>query len=397
MTTDGKLEAYLRDKGIPLRVWLAPGAGETCEQVLRREMGQQIDLRRVPLGPDDDALAGPAILVLTPVDITGATRNTLLWLAREALPGRPVIFGGARNRDTLLEAINLWHVFHLLPSQTPQKALAMAVRKAHEAVCAEVAMERLSGDLRQQCKRLEGTIEELRATQGQLIRSERLSTLGAISDSLQARVHEQFAALDGLQQAMNAADLEDLELHDQSQDTIEGIRAMAVLLQDMFALSGGLSEEVEIHRESLDLLVARAVSFLRHDPDLKDRRLEIRCESGAIIDADRYRMYHVMMTFLRNAIQATSHGDRIVVRTLTKGDQAVVEVEDTGQGMDKKTLEQIYTPFFTTRGNEGAGLGLRLSKSAIERQGGKLQCISNPGEGTCFRIRIPLAKLKNGK
>lgn len=388
---EGRLEAYLRDEGIPLRVWLAPGAGETCERVLRSELSKQIELRRVPLGPDDMALAGPAILVLTPVDIAGTNRNTLLWLAREAMPGRPVIFGGARNRDTLLEAINLWHVFSLLPTQTPQKALAVAVQKAHEAMCAEVAMERLGGALRQQCRRLEGTIEELRATQGQLIRSERLSTLGAISDSLQARVHEQFAALDALQQSMDTADL-GLELHDQTQDTIEGIRAMAVLLQDMFALSGELDEEIDIHRESLDLLVARAAAFLRHDPDLKDRDLEIHCESGAVIDADRYRMYHVVMTFLRNAIQATSQGDRIIVRTLTKGDQAVVEVEDNGQGMDKKTLEQIYTPFFTTRGKDGAGLGLRLSKSAIERQGGKLQCISSPGEGTCFRIRIPLAQ-----
>jgi len=61
--------------------------------------------------------------------------------------------------------------------------------------------------------------------------------------------------------------------------------------------------------------------------------------------------------------------------------------------MDPRTLEQIYTPFFSTKGINGAGLGLRLSKSAVERHGGKLQCISTPGEGTCFRIRIPLAQL----
>ena len=167
---------------------------------------------------------------------------------------------------------------------------------------------------------------------------------------------------------------------------------MAILLQDMFAFSGKLDEEVDIQREPLDLLVARAVAFLRHDAELKDRRLDVQCNSGIWIDADRYRMYHVVMTFLRNAIQATSPGDRIIVRTLKSGSHGIVEVEDSGQGMDPKTLEQIYTPFFSTRGKDGAGLGLRLSKSAVERQGGKLQCISTPGEGTCFRIRIPLAQ-----
>ena len=386
-----QLKAYLADKQLPLRIWLGPGAGETIEQVLRSELGQELDLRRAPSGPSDEPLQGPATLVLTPEDISGSHRNTLLWLAREALPGRPIIFGGARNRDTLLEAINLWHVFRLLPSQTPHRALAVSVRKAHEALCTEVSLGRCIEDLRHQCKRLESAIEELRATQGQLIRSERLSTLGAISDSLKSRVHGQFAALDALQQAIGTLD-QGQALTEPLQDTIEGIRAVAVLLQDMFALSGELDAEVDIHRESLDLLVARAVAFLRHDPDLKARKLDVECDSGAWIDADRYRMYHVVMTFLRNAIQATDSGDRIIVRTSTAGTQAIVEVEDTGQGMDKKTLEQIYTPFFSTRGKDGAGLGLRLSKSAIERQGGKLQCISNPGIGTCFRIRIPLAQ-----
>ncbi len=383
-----QLDEYLETKRPTLRVWLAPGTSETLEQVLRQELEGEIELRRVPLGPDDEALQGPAVLVLSPTDITGKHRNTLLWLAREALPGRPVIFGGARNKDTLLEAINLWHVFSLLPSQTPQRALAVAVGKAHEALCFEVAMERCIEELKFQCRRLEGAIEELRATQGQLIRTERLSTVGTISESLQSRVHEQFAALDALQQALAGMD-QDRALTEPLQITIEGIRSIAMLLTDMFAFSGEQDEDLEIHRESLDLLVVRAVAFLRHDPDLKDRQLDVKCTSGATVAADRYRMYHVVMTFLRNSIQATAAGDRIIVRTLVSGSDAIVEVEDTGQGMDKKTLEQIYTPFFTTRGKDGVGLGLRLSKSAIERQGGKLQCISTPGEGTCFRIRVP--------
>lgn len=390
-TGNHRLQAYLEEHKLPLRVWLGPSASETCGELLRQELGPQVELHRAPPGPSDEALEGPAIMVLTSADIHGSQRSILRWLAREALPGRPVVYGGSRNKDTLLEAINRWRVFRLLPSQTPQKALAVAVSRAHEALSVQVAMERCIEDLRGQCRRLEGAIEELRATQGQLIRSERLATLATISESLTSRIHEQFNTLDALEQSVLRLE-PGPELSEALQVTVEGIRSTATLLSEMFAFSGEKDGELELRREPLDLLVARAVAFLQHDPDLKQRIVDVQCDSGAMIEVDRYRMYLVLMNFLRNAIQATSPGDHIVVRAYRGEYDATVEVKDSGQGMDKRTLEQIYTPFFSTRGGDGAGLGLRLSKSVVERQGGKVQCISTPGEGTCFRIRIPLTE-----
>ncbi len=93
---------------------------------------------------------------------------------------------------------------------------------------------------------------------------------------------------------------------------------------------------------------------------------------------------------MRNAAQSVAHEGTIRIRTARRGDRAVTAVADTGCGMSEEVLSQLFTPFFTTKGNEGMGLGLRMSKAAIERQGGRLDCRSTPGKGTCFSIRIPL-------
>ncbi len=98
-----------------------------------------------------------------------------------------------------------------------------------------------------------------------------------------------------------------------------------------------------------------------------------------------------------NAVQALSaegagHQPLITVRTRREGEQALLAIEDNGPGMDEITRHRIFEPFFTTKPvGVGTGLGLSISYAIITKHHqGTIEVLSNPGQGSCFLIRLPL-------
>ncbi len=99
------------------------------------------------------------------------------------------------------------------------------------------------------------------------------------------------------------------------------------------------------------------------------------------------------MNLLVNAAHAIDERGTITIRTGTEGDHVWVSVEDTGKGMDAATQQKIFDPFFTTKGvGKGTGLGLSLSYTIIQKHNGSISVESEPGKGTTFRIRLPIAQ-----
>jgi signal transduction histidine kinase len=91
-----------------------------------------------------------------------------------------------------------------------------------------------------------------------------------------------------------------------------------------------------------------------------------------------------------NAVQAMPHGGRLTIRTRRDGDAAVLEVEDDGVGMAPEVAARMFEPFFTTKAS-GTGLGLAVVKRIVEEHGGAIAVRSEPGNGTVFALRFPLA------
>jgi signal transduction histidine kinase len=93
-----------------------------------------------------------------------------------------------------------------------------------------------------------------------------------------------------------------------------------------------------------------------------------------------------------NAVQAMSRGGRLTVRALRDGGAAVVEIEDTGDGIPDEVRERIFEPFFTTKAS-GTGLGLAVVRRIVEGHGGEIRVRTRPGAGTTFSLRFPLGPL----
>ncbi len=104
----------------------------------------------------------------------------------------------------------------------------------------------------------------------------------------------------------------------------------------------------------------------------------------------------VVLNLLVNAIQAIEasgreQGGRIEVKTRPVGDYYVIEIADDGCGIDPESLPKLFDPFFTTKPvGEGTGLGLSISHGIVTGHGGKIEVESTPGQGTRFRVLLPL-------
>ena len=104
------------------------------------------------------------------------------------------------------------------------------------------------------------------------------------------------------------------------------------------------------------------------------------------------KLNQVFMNLIINASQAiTDHGD-ITIRSFIDEDYAVVEITDTGSGIEPDKFSQIFTPFYTSKPiGQGTGLGLSISHGIMEQHGGKIEVTSTVGLGSCFSIFIPLS------
>jgi PAS domain S-box-containing protein len=122
-------------------------------------------------------------------------------------------------------------------------------------------------------------------------------------------------------------------------------------------------------------------------------RLEVELPERLSIMGDAAGISQVMMNLCTNARDAMPDGGLLRIEARSTPPHALVEVSDTGTGMDRDTLEKCFDPFFTTKPiGRGTGLGLSTAYGIIKSHDGMITVESKPGEGTRFRMQFPLAK-----
>ncbi len=108
------------------------------------------------------------------------------------------------------------------------------------------------------------------------------------------------------------------------------------------------------------------------------------------VKADPNQMVQLLMNLAVNARDAMPRGGRLTVRTRAAGPDQVLEVQDTGAGMDAATKARIFEPFFTTKpAGQATGIGLATVHGIVEAAGGSITADSEVGAGTTFRIVLP--------
>jgi signal transduction histidine kinase len=107
------------------------------------------------------------------------------------------------------------------------------------------------------------------------------------------------------------------------------------------------------------------------------------------IEVDAGQIQQVLVNVITNAVQAMPEGGKLTISTRKREGFLELDIADTGSGIADEVRGKIFDPLFTTRA-KGIGLGLAVSKSIIERHGGKIEAKSEAGKGTTFTISLPL-------
>jgi len=115
--------------------------------------------------------------------------------------------------------------------------------------------------------------------------------------------------------------------------------------------------------------------------------------TGLRVQADHDRFGAVIGHVVRNAQDATPDDGMVIVRLFKQNDHAVIEVQDTGEGMDEAFIrDRLFRPFDSTKGKSGMGIGVYETREFIRGLGGEVEVLSRLGEGTTFRMRIPISE-----
>ncbi|MDY6881025.1 MAG: ATP-binding protein [Desulfatiglans sp.] len=235
--------------------------------------------------------------------------------------------------------------------------------------------------------------KEHRALQEQLLASQKMEAIGILAGGTAHNFRNILQAISG--------NIEYLEMiHSNTSDVCEigknihdSIDKGADLINNLlhFSKRGGALE-----LEDLDLAeVIRKTCEITEK--LFDKKIEIHVhlEEGLFVKGNHSLLSLVFMNLFTNARDAMPGGGTLTIKAQKNGNSVTATVSDTGEGMEKDTLEKIFDPFFTLKEvGMGTGLGLSTSHGIIEQHKGTIDVSSKPGKGTTFTIHVPMAKIE---
>jgi signal transduction histidine kinase/pSer/pThr/pTyr-binding forkhead associated (FHA) protein len=247
---------------------------------------------------------------------------------------------------------------------------------------------------------LKETHKQLRLAQEDLVRSQQLAIVGRMASSINHEIGNLLMPL--------------LEYHaeDQEEDDIDeafelftpeelsySCTQIKSLIEDIKFFSRGTDRRPEMSRSSLSEQVSKATQFVQIDRNLfppsgpNKLLLTIDIKSHPKVIMDPLQIGRVIINLLRNAAQAVYGQEtppEIIVRVDSNIDQAIIEIEDNGPGIPEEIRTQLFEPFISTKGDQGLGLGLDISRKIVQNHGGSIEFTVKDEGGTTFKINLPL-------
>lgn len=255
---------------------------------------------------------------------------------------------------------------------------------------------RLQRDLRDRNEALERTLAQLRATESQLVQSEKMNALGSLAAGLLHEINNPLNyTLTALELAeMSVSQSDDADMRDTLGDIGEGMRRIRDIITDLRAFA---YPEQGDSREPFAVAdaVRTAVRFTARQRN--GHMIEIDLPDDLIVAASRTQITQVFVNLITNALIAIepvhpSHGGMVRINAERQGDRLEIRIRDNGTGIDAKIVPRIFDPFFTTGGvGKGMGLGLSICHTIVRNHGGEIRVYSE-GDGAEFRFDLPLAK-----
>ncbi len=244
-------------------------------------------------------------------------------------------------------------------------------------------------DLRERNRQLQKAYDELQEAQAELLRNERLTTMGKFSSMILHDIRNPISVIKAYADMLTTGN----DFEGKNRKYLENIsfetQRLNQLANELLDYSRG-----EIR---LDMGLVDISEFLKEVKDYASRRMTsknvhiaFRDEYEGQIIFDQQRMFRVFANLLENARKAMGHSGTCTITVVETHEMLQFEVSDDGVGMGEDVLDHIYEPFYSSSPNGGTGLGMAIVKSVIEAHHGMVEIESAEGAGTTVKFTLPL-------
>jgi signal transduction histidine kinase/putative methionine-R-sulfoxide reductase with GAF domain len=235
---------------------------------------------------------------------------------------------------------------------------------------------------------------ELAAAQDSLMRAEKLRALGEMASGVAHDFNNLLAAICGRTQLLLGR-IDDPVLQrwllaikraaDDGAQTVRRLQEFTRIRRDQPFVSVDLNEVI---RGALEVTETR----WRHEAQSGGIVIAVETALAPLpaISGNPVELREMMTNLILNAVDAMPEGGRLQLSSSADDTEVEAAIEDTGGGMTEEVRQRLFDPFFTTKGPKGTGLGLSITYGIVSRHGGRILVESEPGRGSCFRLRFPL-------
>ena len=229
-------------------------------------------------------------------------------------------------------------------------------------------------------------------TQQQIMKSERLATLGQLAAGVAHEINNPLGAI----LMYSHLSLEELDTEDPRRKNLEKVAAEATRCKNIVRglLDFARQSEPNVEEADANEILRRTLSVLQNQSQFQNIMINTTLSTSLPkVMMDSGQIQQVFTNIILNAAEAIDEQGEVTIATRIDESGQFVEIEfkDTGCGISRKNLDKIFDPFFTTKEvGHGTGLGLAVSYGIIARHRGTIEVKSSPGEGTTFIVKLPL-------
>jgi PAS domain S-box-containing protein len=228
-------------------------------------------------------------------------------------------------------------------------------------------------------------ISELKSLREKLVMAEKMAALGEVAAKVAHEIRNPLVSVGGFAKRLEKK--LDGNLREYAGIIVKEVERLEDILKEIL----GFVKEVRLIMEMVDLnsLLDEVTQLM--ESGLEDRGIivtkDFRLQAEVFVDPNRVK--EAFVNILSNAVQSISGSGSVSLSTYAKGGNAVVEVRDTGTGIQDEERPFIFDPFFTTKPS-GTGLGLAITHRIIQEHNGTIEVESEVGKGSVFRVFIPI-------
>jgi len=342
------------------------------------------NLQRIDLSDGEFAVLGSTLR-----DIEGApladllTVHTFDSIRREldALLRRLVLVWAAAILTGLALSGFLAYRF-LKPIRQLDEAAAMIARQEYGTRVPESG----SGELARLARTFNDMCRSIQQAREELIRQERITTIGRLSTSIVHDLRNPLASIYGGAEMMMDGHLSEAQMQRVATNVYRSSHAINELLQELVDVSRGRTRTPEMCR--LSEVIAAASDTQAAPAEQRGVKIESDVDPSIELPLERTRIERVFLNLIGNALEAMPNGGSVEIHAERNGDSVLVKVDDTGPGIPPSVRKELFQPFVSD-GKNGMGLGLALSRQTLLDHGGDLWAEDTEASGARFRLRLP--------